>query len=132
MSSATDQLTIEYRPSQHLVAVRWVGTCTRQRLREVYEGVAALLTRTEASRVLFDTRERAVIDPEDARWVATEGYASLLADRATALSLAYAVPMQVLANFAANSSGPSLDFGSLLRVRVFAEPNGAIAWLLTQ
>jgi hypothetical protein len=94
----------------------------------VYEGVAALLTRTEASRVFFDTRERALIDPEDARWVATEAYSVLLTNRASVLALAYAVPSAVMSNFAAAPE----TFGDLLRIRVFAEPSGAIAWLLKQ
>ena len=94
-----DQLTIEFRPDDHLIAVRWVGTCSLARLREVYERVAVLMARTESARVFFDTREREVIDEEAARWVANEAYATLLEGRTTPLRLAYAVPMAVYAAF---------------------------------
>lgn len=122
-----DQLTIEYRPEDQLVAVRWVGACTLDRLREVYERVGALLMRTQAQRVLFDTREREVIGEEAARWVATEAYASLLNGRTTPLQLAYAVPESVYEAF----GGGELETlgGHRLRVGVFTTPGAAIAWL---
>ncbi len=121
-----DQLTIEYRAAEELIAVRWVGSCTMERLRDVYVRVAALLQRTDAHRVLFDTRERAVIGEEAARWVATEAYSVLLDGRTTPLRLAYAVPEAVVEAF---GGGQPETLSERLRVGVFATPGAAIAWL---
>ena len=122
-----DQLTIEYRPDDHLIAVRWVGTCSFERLREVYQRVGAMLVRTEAHRVLLDTREREIIGEEAARWVATDAYATLLEGRTTPLHLAYVVPDAV---FEAFGGGPLETLGDLLRLGVFTSPGAATAWLL--
>lgn len=128
LSSPPDQLTIEFRPEAELVVVRWVGPCALERLREVYQRVGALLTRTRAHRVLFDTREREIIGEEGARWVATEAYATLLEGRESPLRLAYAVPEPVFKTF---SAGPLETLSERLRVGVFLTPGSAIAWLLS-
>jgi hypothetical protein len=122
-----DQLTIEFRPAEELVAVRWVGTCTTQRVREVYHAVAAMLIRTEAHRVLFDTREREVIGEEASRWIATEAYVMLLNERKHPLRVAYAVPAVVYQAFVSN--GRLETAGELLQISVFDNPGTAVAWL---
>lgn len=125
-AAQTDRLTIEHRPADDLIAVRWVGSCTLERLREVYARVANLLARTGVHRVLFDTREREVIGEEAARWVATEAYATLLEGRTELLWLAYAVPKAVAEAFGDRQPETLND---RLRVGVFATPGAAVAWL---
>ena len=122
-----DLLTIEYRPEQGLVAVRWAGACTLDRLRDVYARVGTMLTRTAARRVLLDTRDREVIGDDAARWVATEAYATLAAGRKAPLRLAYAVPETVAKAF---GSGPLETLGELIQVGIFTSPGAALAWLL--
>ena len=125
--SLASSLRIEFQAAMQVVAVHWAGACAGPRLRHVYRCVTELVHRTDAHRVLFDNRERDIIDQEDAQWVATEAYSAMLAGRSRPLRLAYVVPPMM---HDAYEPGYRQTNGELLQIGLFRRPAEAMVWLL--